>query len=104
MTHHKRQEIEFYYRMGWQTMIITACPVGTILLVYTGHPELLIGFLSTCLILGLLNPVILGGPTMNTIKKLLGITAMTGKLDALAKHLKVKFTHIPEHYECEPNG
>jgi hypothetical protein len=101
MTRHKRKEIELYYRMGWQCSMITLCPIGTIVLVYTGHINLLLGFLGMCLILGLMNPVILGGHTMKTIKRLLGITAVNGKLEALAKHMKVRFNLIPEHYECE---
>ena len=38
---------------------------------------------------------------MNSIKKALGINIVNMKLEALARHLKVKFLHVPEHYECE---
>jgi hypothetical protein len=59
-------------------------------------------------------PVILGVGTllliifqgeniMKAIKNLLGLNVLKMKLDAMAKHLKLKFTHIPEHYKCEPN-
>ncbi len=38
---------------------------------------------------------------LTSIKKALGITVINMKLEALAKHLKVKFLHVPEHYECK---
>jgi len=54
--------------------------------------------------MGCVNPVILGGKTVSTIKRLLGITAMSMKMDALAKHLKIRFKLVPEHYKCEETG
>lgn len=42
-----------------------------------------------------------GGKRMERIKKLLGLDHISMKLSALAKHLKIRFKHVPEHYECE---
>jgi len=35
------------------------------------------------------------------LRRWLGVEAAEMKLQAVAKFLKVKFKHIPEHYECE---
>jgi hypothetical protein len=41
--------------------------------------------------------------TVGKIKDILGATDKTTKmkLDAIAKHLKVKLVHVPEHYTCK---
>ena len=37
---------------------------------------------------------------INAIKSALGIKKINMKLQAVAEYLKVKFVHVPEHYEC----
>lgn len=51
----------------------------------------------------ILTPIIIKGE--KTMLKLLGdylgVRTISMKLDAVANYLKVKFIHIPEHYECK---
>jgi hypothetical protein len=35
------------------------------------------------------------------VKEKLGLRAIAMKLEALATHLKLRFVHVPEHYECQ---
>jgi hypothetical protein len=41
------------------------------------------------------------GAMKDLMKRVLGIRTMEMKLGAVAKYLKVKFTHVPEQYRCD---
>jgi hypothetical protein len=42
----------------------------------------------------------IGGIIMKSIKKVLGLDIILMKLDAICRHFKLKFKHVPERYEC----
>lgn len=101
----RKAQQELYYDLGQ----MTAVTVGGIflLVVFIWHGlmslvlPLMLGWLGFALFKAL-QPINRGDATMwRLIQRGLGIRAINMKLDALARHLRVKLVYVPEHYRCE---
>ena len=98
-----RIEREMNYQFGW----INACHTLMMLCLVVGIAinacKVAIGLVLLCAVLACMSPLRVKGTVMlKYAGKLLGLGVIGMKLDAVARHLKVKFKHVPERYECEP--
>ncbi len=97
-----QRQNQFHYEMG----LLYGLAFATIVCMVVGALLGFVKFMFFCMLFGmagvvLIKLIIKGDKIMiNTIKNALGITKVNRKLQALAEYLKVKFVHVPEHYEC----
>lgn len=99
----RKRKIEHHYNCG---LMVGMCFTASFLLVVVAVKQIL-WLVAPIFLFGLLVPItanlIMKGENamLTSIKKALGINVINMKLEALAKHLKVKYLHVPEHYECK---
>ena len=102
MAKKKRIEREFNRWIGWVSGIMVMMLALVVWLTFKGLATVIVGVLVLSMVLMLMNPANLGGFEMlQWMKKMIGISAVEGKLGALAEHLGLKFSLIPEHWKCE---
>jgi hypothetical protein len=94
---------EFHHFGG---ILIGACFTGSfgyVVFLLLEKPRVAFAFIFCGMAAPLIaNAVIKGENAMiRNILKALGITELNMKLEALAKHFKLKFVHVPEHFKCE---
>lgn len=107
MNRHKRNRLEreLYYDLGQMTAVTVGGIFLVIVFIWNGLSNLLlplmVGWFSFVLF-KTLQPIDRGDSAMwKIIQRGLGIRKINMKLDALARHLRVRFVHVPEHYKCE---
>ena len=98
---------QFYLMMGRAESTTVCGLVGVVLLISQDQFDVLpVWFLCWGLILVFVfNESLLdkGEFAMwSMLRQALGLKTISMKIDALAAHLKVRFSHVPEHYECVP--
>jgi hypothetical protein len=102
MRNHRQREKDFHYEMG----LVYGMSFATAVCMVVGALFGFVNFTLFCMLFGMTGvlciKIIIKGDRMmiNVIKNALGIKKINMKLQAIAEYLKVKFVHIPEHYEC----
>ena len=100
---HKQREREFWQWCGLTIGASLAGSFGFVAAMLYSAPHIAVPMIFCGLAAPLIANAVLKGENvlMRNILKALGITDLNMKLEALAKHFKLRFVHIPEHYKCE---
>ena len=98
----RKRMMEFEFRMGCLYGALGLYLVLFFTLIFSGlYSRIVILFSSYFIIIVLLSILGRRDVMFTWLKEWLGIKHITMKMEALASYLKVKFVHVPEHYECQ---
>ena len=101
----RRKMMDMEYFMGYATALPVLAIGGVLFLCFMGAIKVIAPLLTIIIVMVFFAQPLLDWRNFmlhHWLRERLGIRENEMKTDALANHMQVGFTHVPEHYECKP--